>query len=392
MKKSIFYALVAGIFAFAAASCGKPDEGGVTPPPADDPSAGGDTTVVVIPTPNVAGEAGKYTIAFRAPEAFNCETVINLFGGFQDNKPEDTNAPVAELIVAEGFENWYKVSFEAADPSKANGKLCPQMGGVGTWNAQGTYTLIKGEAEIQDDYGKSNKISCKEAALGQVVYVDVTKWAQNPCDRPNEAGPATYEVIIKTAFPEGFDPFDLTVTATVGWATDKMEMVYDPSYTDGGLKFTGSVDECPANEQYKYVLQYKGSAWIYEKGDNRVMPYGNQAIDEVTEWDSEPWNPVPAGEGTFEVTLCGAPAGEMYIAGNFTADGEAGWWGACAGDEAYKMTLKEGNTYTWTGAYPENFSFKVIDFVDAETKTWIGGPDDDFKFDGENFLFEAKCE
>ncbi|MED9996154.1 MAG: hypothetical protein UFP03_05105, partial [Paludibacteraceae bacterium] len=241
--------------------------------------------------PTVLGTAGKYTIAFKIPEVLECNPIINFFGPFQDHDTSDPDAPVAEKIEVEGFENWYKVSFEAADPAQANGKLCPQMGGVGTWNAQGTYTLIKGEAEIQDDYGKSNHISCKEAALGQVVYVDVTKWAQNPCNRPNEAGPATYEVIIKTDFPADLDPYnDIIVSATVGWYTDAMEMVYDPSYTGEGLRFTGSVDECPANEQYKYVISYKGSYWIYEKGNNRIMPYGNKAKDEVTEWDSEPWN------------------------------------------------------------------------------------------------------
>ena len=343
--------------------------------------------------PTVLGTAGKYTIAFKIPEALECDPIINFFGPFQDGYDiSDPDAPVAEKIEVEGSENWYKVVFEAADPAQANGKLCPQMGGVGTWNAQGTYTLIKGEAEIKDDYGKSNHISCKEAALGQVVYVDVTKWALNPCNRPNEAGPATYEVIIKTDFPADLDPYnDIIVSATVDWYTDAMEMTYDPFYTGQGLRFTGSVDECPANEVYKYVISYKGSYWIYEKGDNRIMPYGNKAKDEVTEWDSEPWNPVPGGIGTFEIELCEAPEGEVYIAGNFTEEGEAGWWGACAGNSAYKMTKKEGNVYTWTGEYPENFMFKVIDYVDDYNMSWYGGSGDTFILDGENFTFTCTC-
>lgn len=386
MRKSIFYAFMAGVLAFAVASC-KPNEPEVKPDgPTDGPT---DDPTVVIPTPSIAGEEGKFTIAFRVPAALACDPVINLFGDFQGNSTEDLNAPVAEKIVAEGFENWYKIVFESSDPSQAKGKICPQMEGAGTWNAQGSYTLIKGDAEIVDDYGTQNKVACKETALGQVVFVDVTKWAMDPCARPNEAGPATYELIIKTEFPADLDPFDLTVTATVGWATDKMEMVYDPSYTGGGLKFTGSVDECPANEMYKYVLKYKGGDWIYEKGDNRSMPYGNQAKDEVTEWDSAPWNPIPAGEGTFEVTLCAAVEA-AYIAGPFTAEGEGGYWGECVGNEAYKMTLKEGTdaTYEWTGAYPENFLFKVVT-VNGEEQTW--NPADNIVVDGEKFAFNL-CE
>ena len=108
----------------------------------------------------------------------------------------------------------------------------------------------------------------------------------------NIAGPASYELIIKTQFPANLDPAtDLTVTATVGWTTDVMSMYYDPSYTGEGLRFIGMTANCPANETYKYVLKYKDSTeWIYENGDAHYMPYGNQAKDEVTEWESQPWN------------------------------------------------------------------------------------------------------
>ncbi len=239
--------------------------------------------------PLIEGTKGKYTIAFHIPETLACNPVINFFGYFQDNDVADTNAPVAEKLSITGFENWYKIVFESADPSNARGKICPQIEGKGTWNAQATtYTLLYGNAEIIADYGQA--IQCSETAFGDVVYIDVIQWACEPCDRPNEAGPATYELIIKTEFPADFNIADLTVAATVGWDTDAMTMQYDPSYTGQGLRFTGSVDECPAMEQYKYIISYKGSAWFYETGDNRTMPYGNHAVDEVTEWDSEPWN------------------------------------------------------------------------------------------------------
>lgn len=394
MKKSIFYALMAGVFAFAAAACDPKEDQPAGPDEGGNQGGGSDSTEVVIPTPAVAGEAGKYTIAFLVDQPLTCDVVINLFGGFQENNTEDAEAPIAEPIVAEGFENWYKVVFEAADASTAKGKICPQVDGKGSWNAQGTYELIKGDATIADDYGKANQIVCNEGALGNVVYVEVTKWAVDPCARPNEAGPASYELIIKTEFPADLDPYDLTVAATVNWNCDAMEMTYDPTYTGEGLKFTGSAEEVPAAEMYKYVIKYKESAWIYEKGDNRAMNYERDVKDEVTEWDSTPWNPIPGGEGTFEITLCEAPAAEVYIAGPFSAEGEGSYWGECVGNEAYKMTLKEGNTYTWTGAYPENFAFQVVDNVEG-SPVWIGkeGPSTgNFEFDGENFAYSVACE
>ncbi len=36
------------------------------------------------------------------------------------------------------------------------------------------------------------------------------------------------------------------------------------------------------------------------------------------------------------------------------------------------------------GDYPENFSFKVIDYVDDENQVWLGS-DGNFIFDGFNF-------
>ncbi|MBR2369887.1 MAG: hypothetical protein IKA83_07000 [Paludibacteraceae bacterium] len=242
--------------------------------------------------PTVSGTEGKYTIAFKVPETSDCDPVINFFGAFQDYNIADANAPVAEKINEAGFENWYKLVFTSSDPYNACGKLCPQIGETPTWEAQGTYNPLQGDVVITEDYGTQNKIVCGEEALGAVVYIEVLQWDADPCMKRNIAGPASYELIIKTQFPANLDPAtDLTVTATVGWATDAMSMYYDPSYTGEGLRFIGMAVNCPANETYKYVLKYKDSTeWIYENGDAHYMPYGNQAKDEVIEWESQPWN------------------------------------------------------------------------------------------------------
>ena len=56
--------------------------------------------------------------------------------------------------------------------------------------------------------------------------------------------------------------------------------------------------------------------------------------------------------------------------------------------------MKEGLTYTWTGVYPENFTFQVVDNVEG-APVWIGkdGPSTgNFEFDGENFAYSVACE
>ena len=58
------------------------------------------------------------------------------------------------------------------------------------------------------------------------------------------------------------------------------------------------------------------------------------------------------------------------------------------------MTPSNGNQFSWTGEYPENFEYKVIIKVDPEDENswiWIGNGNDNWKFDGTTFEQTGTC-
>lgn len=350
-------------------------------------------TKEVIKTPEVAPTDGKYTIAFRVP-AISCDyPTIHMYGGFQEYKETDPDAPKAELVGQEGFENWYKIVFESEDAAMARGKICPDaIDGSQGWNCQAKdYTLVSGDAEIVDDQGRT--IVCK--SVGSVVYLDIEEWKANPCDAPNPQGTATFNVVVNTEFPEGMDPDDIEISVAF-WTPGTVEMTRDLSYTGEGYKFTGTYEDFPANQQYKYNIRYQGEAneWIWEKGAaNHIMPCSLVADDVVSDWDETPWNPIPGGEeGTFTVKLsesCNASAYDAVIfTGNFA---EEAWE-----NSKREMTDNGDGSWTWTGAYPENFMFKVIltnydEEGNPAEQVWTG-PEKNWKFDGEKYDVEWTCE
>ena len=345
-----------------------------------------DTPPTPTDLPNVQGTAGKYTLAFQAPSIECAYKNICFFGAFEDNDPSNPDAPVAEAIVQEGFTNWFKIVFEAEDGT-AMGKICPEtVDGARSWNTQAkTFEVVQGDAESVADMG-ANKISFGASALGDVVYVTVAEWSADPCTAPNPEGTATFNVVILTEFPEDFNPDDIEVSAAF-WTPGSVEMSRDITYEGPGYKFTGVYENYPANQQFKYNISYQGGEWIWEKHDNRTMPYSLTTNDECVEWDSTPWNPIPGGNGTFKITLgaaCGAAdADKVIFTGNFTEEG----WGA----SQREMTPDNQGGWSWTGDFPENFMYKVILRTEGQDDKWVG-PEGNWKFDGETFEQEWSCE
>ena len=353
-----------------------------------------DTPTPPTPTdlPSVQGTAGKYTLAFQAP-ASECgyDKGIFFYGAFEGNDPSNPDAPQAEAIVQEGFTNWFKVVFEAEDGT-AMGKICPaQIDGSRSWNTQAkTFEVVQGDATSEGDMG-ANKIVFAASALGDVVYVTVAEWSADPCSAPNPEGNATFSVVLTTEFPDGFDVDDIEMAVSFwdqpgGTGTHYAVLTRDLQFV-GGYKFTGVAEDYPANQNYKYIISYKEGEWIYEKGDDRSMPYSLTTNDEVSTWDSEPWNPIPGGNGTFKITLgaaCGAAdADKVIFTGNFT---EEGW-----GDSQREMTPDNQGGWSWTGDFPENFMYKVILRTEGQDDKWVG-PDGNWKFDGTTFEQEWSCE
>jgi len=346
-----------------------------------------------IKTPDVQGEAGKYTLAFRAPSATACYDKISIymFGDFQGNDPA-AEAPVATKIEQAGFDNWYKIVFESADATQAAGKICPaSVDGTRSWNCQGSkYVLIKGNGEIIDDYGTQNKIKFADTSLGDVVYVDVEGWASDPCVAPFPGGTAEFKITVKTAFPESVDPASDIQIAVAHWDAGQDVLAYNPMESQAGaLVFEGSVSDWPKGQQYKLNINFKEQGWIWEKGGNRDLPFDGKATVEVETWESEPWNPIPGGNATFVISIDGSCYEGMtpIFTGNFA---EESW-----GDSQRTMTAAGGEgMFQWTGDYPDNFEFKVIlRNAEGENTIWLGPAEGNWKVarEGETFERSATC-
>ncbi|MCQ2336460.1 MAG: Ig-like domain-containing protein [Paludibacteraceae bacterium] len=343
--------------------------------------------------PTVQPTEGMITIAFLAPEVSCDGLVINMFGDFQDNNTEDTSY---EASVYDGTQwpGWYVVTFPDNDGSgTAQGKLCPQAlgSGVGTWNYQAKdFDIIEGPAERVGDMG-SDAIKCNDGCVGKVIYVNVKQWSGDPCSVPFPGGDVEFNIILTNEFPEGFDISTIQI-AVAHWDVGQDELTYDFTYVGPGYKFTGIVADFPAGQQYKYNIQYtpdggEPSGWIWEKGDDRSVPYSGKTEDEVAVWESEPWNPIPGGTGKFTITFsegCNMAQYEKVIfTGNFA---EESW-----GDSQREMTKEADNVYSWEGEFPDNFMYKVIGRTEGAEDAWIG-PGDNWKFDGATFEQSWTCE
>ncbi|MBQ6731807.1 MAG: hypothetical protein IJR06_01665 [Paludibacteraceae bacterium] len=138
------------------------------------------------PYPTVEGTAGKYTIAFQVPVS-ECgyENGIFFYGAFEYWNPSNPDAPKAEAIVQEGYENWYKITFEAED-GEAIGKICPaHIDGSHSWYTQAaSFDLVDG-ASLIEEHAPGPQISFGVETLGGVVYAKVAEWAEDPCEIPN---------------------------------------------------------------------------------------------------------------------------------------------------------------------------------------------------------------
>lgn len=339
--------------------------------------------------PTVQPTEGKITIAFLAPTVSCDGLVINMFGDFQDNNIEDTSFE-ASVYDGSQWPGWYVVTFpDNGGTGTAKGKICPQAvgSGVGTWNYQAKdFDIIEGPAERVGDMG-SDAINCKDGSVGDVIYVNVKEWSGDPCSVPFPGGTASFKVTVTTAFPEGFDPSDIQI-AVAHWDAGQDVLNYNPIESQpGALVFEGSVAEWPAGQLYKLNISYKEGDWIWEKGDNRDLPFNGSAVVEVAEWESEPWNPIPGGEGTFTITFSESCNMAQYEKVIFTGSfAEEAW-----GESQREMTKVADNVYSWTGEFPENFMYKVIGRTEGADDAWIG-PGDNWKFDGATYEQNWSCD
>lgn len=133
------------------------------------------------------------------------------------------------------------------------------------------------------------------------------------------------------------------------------------------------------------VLDGDGYEIIEENGGEQKFKFDASAtvvFATSTGWATNPCaEAIPAGTGTFEVKILDREydAEDVCIfTGNFD---EKGW-----GDSDREMTYDaEKDTWSWTGAYPKNFEYKVV--YNGE---WAQG--DNAVFDGETYYHEFNID
>ena len=335
--------------------------------------------------------AGKVTLVVHVPDG-TCNGIVAVGQNGTEELTWDPSGtdftPVADT------EDWYQVTLTFAADMLVKVIAKTQTGEV-SWNTQwGMNTvdeetgapletnvlIVSGEGCVIDNSENGGEVKLTTFVENTVTYFDVKAWKSAPCVERNEAGTATFKVTVPATTPA-----TAFVSIAGNWGVDG-----DPEYWEpGAVLMTREADgtysltkEVPAAFQYKYIVSADGTTWdwAYECSKQFDMPVSLQANDVVEAWKEEPWNvaPVPAGNGTFKVTITAG-----YVEGNdiiFTGNFAEKAWG-----ESDRVMTKNGDVWEWTGDYPENFQCKVIMVDAAGTQTWANG--DNQKFDGENYNF-----
>ncbi len=200
----------------------------------------------------------------------------------------------------------------------------------------------------------------------------------------------------KVVFEGGFQGWDLGTAVEFvadanneGWYT--LEIPASDEETIGTCKALAS--DADGNVPSDWSSQWlsdkvtilQGDATMVDDPGQKAMKFqaagGDVVYIQIDEWQVNPCAAlVPAGTGKFTITFAEdaylVDGAEFIFTGNFE---EKSW-----GDSDRTMT-KEGNAYTWEGAYPEGFQYKVIQVANG-TQIWAEG--NNAIFDGVTFTHE----
>jgi len=391
MKKFGFMMIAAAMVAMVACKPGK--QGG-----------GGDDDPIIIPTdsteqevkvPAVDETPGAVTIVIKFDEA-PCDGYDVLFVGDYAESDPTWNFPAAQAFTAIG-DGWYKIVVTPNAEGNINGRpIQGKKGEDGEWDKDWSHSsedlvLLKGAQEdmIKDSgYGEVNLGFTQAHADDAVVaYFESKKWNLMPC-----AAADKYTVtVLVPEFCDGEFPIEL-IGGFNGWAdegTIALTKVEGNKYTAEVEAQNGQEWKVRGEGGWDKEIQVFETSEEKPEGEWKGVPnnvFGdnfNVTVDysdaSLYRWNvcsgDEPPADVPAGEGTFKVTI----SNREYAEGDvciFTGNFEDKAWG----DSDRSMTYADG-VWSWTGAYPMNFEFKVI-----YNGSWAEG--DNVKFDGSNFEAE----
>ena len=363
----LFFAAVA-FAALAMVGCKKPQNEPIpTPDPTPDPE---------IEMPEIAAPAaGQTTIAIYAEV---CPAGAYLVG--TANGWAEANDSLAFEAI-EGAEHWYKLTVAYAadfqgkvlarpsDPDVAKG-WSYQWGK--NYDPEDANCELKSEEEnnviLLTDKGEFTYENGGQPKLinipdGDVVYIQIKNWAASPVIEAKKLETCW----VKSNF-NGLD-----------WAwyemTPKGDGVFEFEGIWGGNGCNINAEGADAGSQWypnpELIDEPKSGDKVLVTFVSEKMVIGQLSIKLLEKGQHDV---IPAGEGTFVVSILNreyAEGDHCIFTGNFE---EKSW-----GDSDREMTY-DANTgkWSWTGAYPEDFQYKVI-----YNGSWATG--ENVVFDGETF-------
>lgn len=166
---------------------------------------------------------------------------------------------------------------------------------------------------------------------------------------------------------------------TMDYAADMMVKVCAiPANSAPGWSFQWAKNMAPGNDLTEDNVILLSGQLTFDNSENGGEPKAINFADngvayvQIKAWAADPTVSIPAGKGTFTVTISNLEykdGDKCIFTGNFA---EKAW-----GESDREMTYKaEDNTWSWTGDYPENFQYKVI-----YNGNWA---------DGGNVIFDGK--
>jgi len=344
--------------------------------------------------------AEKYTITFNAtvPDGLGSDDVVYIVGGMNDwtvdANPMTKSGNTWSITLNDiEFDTEYKYvvngswTFEELRAAES-GADCATQTTNRKVNDRTMTDIVENFRLITIDRCGDGTFPDVDAVAGQITIF--AKFETAPCGEVGLVGtnngwsddPDNLPRFIPARVIEGKD------WGAAGWWEITIDLTDDMKFDWGGDK-NGILSGKPIQltEDGEFNWDYEAvttDAEILAGGVNVIdgdviIRTNTTAVFIFKAWKTNPCaEPVPAGNGTFTVTITSEVEedAEIIFTGNFA---DKAW-----GDSDRIMTLSDGK-YTWTGAYPENFVCKVIKRI-GEDVTWASG--DNQRFDGENFEFE----
>lgn len=223
------------------------------------------------PTLAAPGE-GKVTIAIRVPAATTCNGArgVGNFNGWNDNDAAQAFTKVAgtetwyQLTITNNFTETATIMFKAVGVRADNTSSWDTQWGENWADKDPEVTFVGDEPEFALFTIENDRQPRLDITKGnQVIYIDIAKWAKEPCAPPVPAGNGKF--IFKPAaasvIPAG------AVVVFTGNFTEKSWGDSDRTMTKVGdnYEWTGAY---PANFEMKVFIQ--GGDWM--EGGNVSLP------------------------------------------------------------------------------------------------------------------------